>query len=84
MLAISRAHSRSCIRMTWPNAWEGGWVKGRDGVRHYWQRQWAALDPHVDPAPSAGTLRDTSRSACIRSCATWQGSALNKYLCFRT
>jgi ketosteroid isomerase-like protein len=35
--------------VTWPNGWEGGWVKGRDGVRHYWQRQWAALDPHVEP-----------------------------------
>lgn len=35
--------------VTWPNAWEGGWVKGRDGVRDYWQRQWAALDPLVEP-----------------------------------
>jgi hypothetical protein len=24
-------------------------VKGRDGVRDYWQRQWAALDPRVEP-----------------------------------
>jgi hypothetical protein len=35
--------------VTWPNGWEGGWVEGREGVRHYWQRQWAALDPHVEP-----------------------------------
>jgi aspartyl-tRNA(Asn)/glutamyl-tRNA(Gln) amidotransferase subunit A len=33
----------------WPNAWEGGWVKGRDEIRRYWQRQWAELDPHVEP-----------------------------------
>jgi ketosteroid isomerase-like protein len=35
--------------VTWPNGWEGGWVNGRDGVRDYWQRQWAAIDPRVEP-----------------------------------
>jgi ketosteroid isomerase-like protein len=35
--------------VTWPNGWEGGWVHGREGVRQYWQRQWAALDPRVEP-----------------------------------
>lgn len=33
----------------WPNGWEGGFVCGHDGVRDYWTRQWAALDPHVEP-----------------------------------
>jgi hypothetical protein len=33
----------------WPNRWEGGWMKGRDGVRAYWKRQWAAIDPRVEP-----------------------------------
>jgi ketosteroid isomerase-like protein len=40
----------------WANGWEGGHVRGRDGVREYWTRQWAALDPRVDPvsiAPAA-------------------------------
>jgi hypothetical protein len=32
----------------WPNAWEGGRVRGRDGVRDYWTRQWAAIDPRVE------------------------------------
>ena len=36
-------------QVTWPNAWEGGWVEGRDAVRAYWQRQWAAIDPRVEP-----------------------------------
>ncbi|HMJ32368.1 MAG TPA: nuclear transport factor 2 family protein [Baekduia sp.] len=31
----------------WPNAWEGGRVHGHDGVRDYWTRQWAAIDPSV-------------------------------------
>jgi len=35
--------------VTWPNGWEGGWVYGRDGVRNYWRRQWAAIDPRVEP-----------------------------------
>jgi hypothetical protein len=33
----------------WPNAWEGGRVAGREAVRDYWTRQWAAIDPHVEP-----------------------------------
>jgi hypothetical protein len=24
-------------------------VYGRDGVRNYWQRQWATIDPRVEP-----------------------------------
>lgn len=39
----------------WPNGWEGGRVVGRDGVRDYWARQWAAIDPSV--APTAITER---------------------------
>jgi hypothetical protein len=31
------------------NGMEGGHVHGRDGVRNYWERQWAILDPHVEP-----------------------------------
>jgi hypothetical protein len=33
----------------WPNAWEGGRAHGRDGVREYWTRQWAAIDSSVEP-----------------------------------
>jgi hypothetical protein len=33
----------------WPNGWEGGRVAGREGVREYWTRQWAAIDPSVEP-----------------------------------
>jgi len=34
----------------WANGMEGGHVHGRDGVRNYWTRQWAIIDPHVEPA----------------------------------
>lgn len=33
----------------WANGMEGGHVHGRDNVRSYWTRQWAILDPHVEP-----------------------------------
>ena len=33
----------------WVNGMEGGHVHGRDGVRSYWTRQWATIDPHVEP-----------------------------------
>jgi hypothetical protein len=28
---------------------EGGHVYGRADVRDYWTRQWAMIDPHVEP-----------------------------------
>ncbi|MGY1776247.1 nuclear transport factor 2 family protein [Geodermatophilus sp. SYSU D00804] len=33
----------------WPNGWEGGRVHGHDGVRDYWERQWAQVRPLVRP-----------------------------------
>ncbi len=35
----------------WANGMEGGHVHGRGGVRDYWTRQWAILDPHVLACP---------------------------------
>ena len=33
----------------WPNAWEGGRLRGREAVRAYWTRQWAEIDGRVEP-----------------------------------
>jgi hypothetical protein len=33
----------------WANGMEGGHVHGHEGMRAYWTRQWAVLDPHVEP-----------------------------------
>jgi hypothetical protein len=41
----------------WPNAWEGGRVRGKDAVREYWTRQWSEIDPHVEPV-AVETLPD--------------------------
>jgi ketosteroid isomerase-like protein len=37
----------------WPNAWEGGRLRGRDAVRDYWTRQFAAIDGTVEPTDIA-------------------------------
>jgi hypothetical protein len=42
------------VEVSWPNGWEGGWVYGREGVWDYWQRQWAAIDPRVEPRAFRG------------------------------
>lgn len=33
----------------WPNGMEGGRVRGHQGVRDYWTRQWKMIYPHVEP-----------------------------------
>jgi hypothetical protein len=35
--------------VTWPRAFKGGVVRGRDAVRAYWTEQWSEIDPHVEP-----------------------------------
>jgi hypothetical protein len=41
--------SQMSRHVDWPNAWEGGRVHGRDAVRVYWTRQFAEIDPRVEP-----------------------------------
>jgi len=33
----------------WPNGMEGGRIRGHQGVREYWTRQWDLIDPIVKP-----------------------------------
>jgi hypothetical protein len=35
--------------VAWANGMEGGHVRGRSAVRDYWMRQWALIDPNVEP-----------------------------------
>lgn len=39
--------------VVWANGMEGGHVRGREEVRRYWTRQWAMIDPHVEPVEFA-------------------------------
>jgi hypothetical protein len=41
----------------WPTAYGGGRAVGRDAVRAYWTRQWAEIDPTVEPG-ELSTLPD--------------------------
>jgi ketosteroid isomerase-like protein len=45
--------------VAWANGMDGGHVHGREAVREYWTRQWAVIDPHVEPVqvgePTAGS-----------------------------
>jgi ketosteroid isomerase-like protein len=43
----------------WANGMEGGFVRGHDGVRSYWMRQWRMIDPVVRPL--VFTKEDTGR-----------------------
>ena len=35
--------------VVWANGMEGGHVHGHEAVRDYWTRQWAMIDPRVEP-----------------------------------
>ena len=35
--------------VVWANGMDGGHVHGREAVRAYWTRQWAAIAPQVEP-----------------------------------
>lgn len=33
----------------WSKAWEGGYISGRNEINQYWTRQWAEINPNVEP-----------------------------------
>ena len=46
---IERVLAAMHPEVVWANGMEGGHVHGRDEVRSYWKRQWALVDPRVEP-----------------------------------
>jgi hypothetical protein len=46
---IDAVLARFSPSVEWANGMEGGHVYGIDAVRAYWARQFAAVDPHVEP-----------------------------------
>jgi hypothetical protein len=62
----------------WPNAWEGGRLVGREAVRKYWTRQWAEIDPEVQPE-SFRTLPDGRVEVTVHQIArSLDGSVLSE------
>ncbi|QKG52533.1 nuclear transport factor 2 family protein [Hymenobacter sp. BRD67] len=47
--AIDTALSAMHPAIQWPKAFEGGYVSGHAEIREYWQRQWAEINPKVEP-----------------------------------
>ena len=46
---IDRALSTMHPDVQWPKAFEGGYVSGHTEIRTYWTRQWAEINPKVEP-----------------------------------
>jgi hypothetical protein len=53
----------------WPNAWEGGRLRGHADVLAYWRRQFGQIDPRVTPRRSPSATTAGSPSGCTRSSA---------------
>ena len=51
----------------WPNAWEGGRVKGRAAVRNYWNRQFASISSKVEPEGFTEEPDGLTRSGTVAS-----------------
>jgi hypothetical protein len=46
---IETALSTMHPTIQWPKAFEGGYVSGQEEIRSYWTRQWAEINPKVEP-----------------------------------
>ena len=46
---MEAALATMCTDVTWANELEGGHVRGHDGVRHYWTRQWETMGSRAEP-----------------------------------
>jgi hypothetical protein len=72
---IDAALATMSAEVDWPNAWEGGRVVGHAAVRDYWERQWAAIDPSVEPTAftSSARWRSRTRPELVASSADGRG-----------
>ena len=46
---IDKALSTMHPDVRWPKAFEGGYISGPNEIRKYWTRQWAEINPNVEP-----------------------------------
>ena len=61
----------------WANGMEGGHVHGHDGVRNYWARQWAMIDPRVDPISFSVGSRDTTEVEVRQTVRNLEGNLIS-------
>ena len=60
----------------WANGMEGGHVQGHDGVRSYWTRQWAMIDPHVEPTGFSAGANGTTEVEVHQTVRDLEGNVL--------
>jgi ketosteroid isomerase-like protein len=60
----------------WANGMEGGHVHGREGVRSYWTRQWAMIEPHVEPTGFSAGANGTTVVEVHQTVRDLQGNVL--------
>jgi hypothetical protein len=60
--------------VTWANGMEGGHVHGREGVRSYWTRQWAMINPRVEPVGFSTTPHWGNRHRSPPDCGDLEGN----------
>ncbi len=46
---IDEALATMTANVSWPKAFEGGFVVGAEAIREYWTRQWSGINPNVEP-----------------------------------
>jgi len=46
---IEEALSTMQPDVQWSKAWEGGYISGHEEIHAYWTRQWAEINPRVEP-----------------------------------
>jgi hypothetical protein len=62
----------------WANGWEGGRVVGREAVRDYWERQWAAMDSTAEPTAITERPDGTTEVAVHLVARDKEGRLLNE------
>ncbi len=61
----------------WANGMEGGHVYGHEGVRSYWTRQWAMIDPHVEPVAFSADAKGTVEVEVHQTVRDLKGNVLS-------
>ena len=72
----------------WPNAWEGGRLRGHAAVRSYWTRQFEAIDGSVEPqgfalAPDGRVVTDVHQVVRDRTGALIADRSVQHIYCLR-
>lgn len=63
--------------VAWANGMDGGHAHGHDGLRDYWTRQWALVNPHVAPIAFQQTQESTIAVEVIQTLFDLNGQPLS-------